>query len=697
MNIKDKIFPTPASVEMHGGAVRLGGGICAEASAEFAIEPFIHLAEELALTRDAGGNLLLALDETIEDPEGYRIEARDGAVRVSAKTRGGFAFAAATLVQIVESGSIPAVTIADAPLCPVRGAHFYLPPSDEIPNFLRLLDGLARLKYNTVFLEIGGGVEYERHPEINVAWKKFCRDARSYPGGPEGLQASEAHWKDSTHVELAGGGVLTKAELKQIADHVRFLGMELIPEIQALSHAYYLTLSHPEIAEQPFEPYPDTWCPMNDESYRLYEEVAQELHELLGFDKVSIGHDEIRILGKCPRCREKSGAELLAHDLNRLHEIYERMGVRIYMWGESLQNHIDMHGKRVGEAICEDGKYGRLWQMDETHDAIDMIPRDITMLDWRWGHSIYSTADFSKRGISFLYGNFYSAAITHWDELVKNKGFLGGEVSMWCVSDYDEIGRNGWFREFLYSAEILWDRNYDEAQFRAHLLRVYDEMPAFNAFLKRRMGTREYFAREFYSVDGEKHAITPMADSRASALLCEHLPTLAEANASEVTLHIGKRADTLTFLHAVDFGAEKSYDKVFTWFFSDRTPLVLGYYSVTYEDGLVYSFPLEYGHEIGDRACDFDINKDYKPERVAGDEDGRIHPLQPCAVRSYKDQWVASVSAFADSYPMMRDGAINTAYAYTFENRRPDVPICEVKFYPLKDRRGTVLLSGIFA
>jgi hypothetical protein len=367
------------------------------------------------------------------------------------------------------------------------------------------------------------------------------------------------------------------------------------------------------------------------------------------------------------------------------------------MWGESLQNHIDMHGKRVGEEIREDGKYGRSWQMGETHDAIDMIPRDITMLDWRWGHSIYSTEDFSRRGISFLYGNFYSAQVTHWDKLKKNKGFLGGEVSMWCVSDYDEIGRNGWFREILYSAQILWDRNYDEEKWFSGVLRVHDEMPAFNAFLKRRMGTREYFAREFYSVDGEKHAITPMADSRSSALLCARLPELSEADASGVSIPIGKVSDALTFLHAVDFGDEKPYDKIFTWFFSDRTPLVLGYYSITYEDGLVYSFLLEYGHEIGDRSCDFDNDKEYRPERVVGDEDGSIHPLQPTAMRRYKDQWVASVSAFADSYPFMRDGAIRTVYAYTFENRRPDVPICEVKFYPLKDRRGTVLLSGIFA
>ena len=96
MNIREKIYPVPMSVTPHDGAVCLNGGVCAEAGAQFAADTFIHLAEELRLKPDANGNLLLCLDARLENDEGYIIEAKDGTVKVSAKTRVGFAFAAAT-------------------------------------------------------------------------------------------------------------------------------------------------------------------------------------------------------------------------------------------------------------------------------------------------------------------------------------------------------------------------------------------------------------------------------------------------------------------------------------------------------------------------------------------------------------------------------------------------------------------------
>ena len=406
MNVHNMIYPTPIKAMVTGAPIRLDG-VFAEGEAKFAIKTFIYATDGIGIKEDKHGNIRLVFDDKIENEEGYSITAVKNSVTVRARSLSGFSYAGSTLALLTQGGYVPAIELYDAPLCKVRGVHMYLPPSDAIDEFLRVIDLLAHLKYNTVFLEIGGGVEYESHPEINKAWKKFCREARDYYGGPQGLQASEAHWKDSTHVELAGGHCLTKSELSEIVSHIRFLGMEVIPEIQALSHAYYLTLAHPEIAEQPFEPYPDTWCPMNEASYRLYEDIATELHDLLGFSKVSVGHDEIRILGKCPRCRKKSGAELLAHDINLLHSIWEKMGVKMFMWGESLQNYINAYGNRVGGKIDRDGRFGRVWQMPATHEAIDMIPTDITMLDWQWGQSIYSTSEFQARGIPFLYGNFH--------------------------------------------------------------------------------------------------------------------------------------------------------------------------------------------------------------------------------------------------------------------------------------------------
>ncbi len=707
MNIQEKIYPSPLRVEVASGAVRLTGAY-ADADAAFAMGTFLHAAEGSGLAQSAEGNVRLALDENIENAEGYAIKAGADGITVRARSLAGFCYAGGTLAQLAENGYLPAMELYDEPLCRVRGVHMYLPPSDVIEDeFFRVLDLLARLKYNTVFLEIGGGVEYESHPEINKTWKRFCREARDYYGGPQGLQASEAHWKDSTHVELAGGGCLTKAELKRIVDHIRFLGMEVIPEIQALSHAYYLTLSHPEIAEQTFEPYPDTWCPMNEASYRLYEDIARELHDLLGFTKVSIGHDEIRILGKCPRCKGKSGAELVAHDLNRLHDIWEAMGVKMFMWGESLQNYINAYGNRAGGKILRDGRFGRTWEMPATHEAIDMIPTDITMLDWQWGQSIYSTSEFSERGISFLYGNFHGKSITHWQKLVKNKGFLGAEVSTWCVTDFNELSRNGWLCDFVFSSAVLWEQDYDDDKREGFMLRTNDRMPALRAFLKKGKAA-EYMEKKLFAAQGEPLEIKPVAGSDASAAFCERFAGGLNAGiAKDIGIPVGNAAGDITVLHAVDFGEGEPPAREQTWFFHDKTPLLIGYYSVTYEDGLVYSYPVEYGYTVGDFKCDFAPLPQKFPEKNVEDESGvatKGELVQPAAACGWKDKWIEGVAAFTDAYPVNTKDGVRTVYAHTFKNRHTESPIVSVKFFEPKsmegkdmEREGTVLLFGIMS
>ena len=52
-----------------------------------------------------------------------------------------------------------------------------MPGRKDIPFFKRLLAWIASLKYNVLFLEVGGGIEYKRRPEINRAWEKFCAEA----------------------------------------------------------------------------------------------------------------------------------------------------------------------------------------------------------------------------------------------------------------------------------------------------------------------------------------------------------------------------------------------------------------------------------------------------------------------------------------------------------------------------------------
>ena len=76
-----------------------------------------------------------------------------------------------------------------------------------------------------------------------------------------------------------------------------------------------------------------------------------------------------------------------------------------------------------------------------------------------------------------------------------------------------------------------------------------------------------------------------MEGSERSALLCERLQGgLTGAPALQATVSVGKTAGDITVLHTTDFGEGEPPARVQTWYFRDRTSLLLGYYSVTYED-----------------------------------------------------------------------------------------------------------------
>ena len=277
-------------------------------------------------------NADIVVEKAELSPEAYSLEVGEDKITVKASDKRGAIYALSTLISLADLDggvSFKVASITDKPYAEIRGAHFYMPARDKIDEFKRIIDCMAFMKMNTVILEVGGGMEYERHPEINRGWEKFCKITDNMPGidGTRSFQGADMYWKDSLHTELCGGSYLTKKEVRDIVEYCRERGMEVIPEVQALSHAYYLTMFHPEIAELEDDLFPDTYCPNNEESYKLYFEIAEEVLEVFEPKTVSIGHDEIRVMGWCDKCKDISAHELVGRDVCRLHDFYASHGV----------------------------------------------------------------------------------------------------------------------------------------------------------------------------------------------------------------------------------------------------------------------------------------------------------------------------------------------------------------------------------
>ena len=190
----------------------------------------------------------------VPPPEGYRLVVGPDRITVLGADSVGCYYGLCALGQVLradgEQVTAAVGEVRDWPYKPMRGVHVYMPGRDGIPFFKDLLAWLASMRYNMVFLEVGGGMRYDRHPEVNEAWERFSREVWAYPGGARGLQGSQPYPKDSTHTELGHGSFLEKAEVADIIAHANAYGIEVVPELQSLSHAYYMCLAHPEIAER---------------------------------------------------------------------------------------------------------------------------------------------------------------------------------------------------------------------------------------------------------------------------------------------------------------------------------------------------------------------------------------------------------------------------------------------------------------
>jgi hypothetical protein len=72
-----------------------------------------------------------------------------------------------------------------------------------------------------------------------------------------------------------------------------------VPEIQSLSHSYYIVSARRELAEDPDMPWPDSYCPSNPESYKTLFEVMDEYIDVLRPKRLHIGHGEWRAGAFC--------------------------------------------------------------------------------------------------------------------------------------------------------------------------------------------------------------------------------------------------------------------------------------------------------------------------------------------------------------------------------------------------------------
>ncbi len=364
-----------------------------------------------------------------------------------------------------------------APQCPLRALKVYLPGEKQLNQFYKIVDMLLYYRYNTIIIEVGGAMEYKRHPEINESWIEYCNEMRRYPERADEVQNMFGWVKNSIHFENGDGGFLSQDTVRELVKYCRDRGMNVIPEVPCLSHSDYLLNAHPELSERPYDPFPDTYCPSNPDSYKLLFEVMDEVIDVFRPNIMQIGHDEFYTYGLCERCRQRSAADILAGDITRIHDYLAEHGIRLMYWSEKMLNHITSWGEGWGgaERHCKCSRK-TVHDMPATYTAIDKIPKDCISHNWYWGMRESHDDEFLSRGMDMTYGNWDPRGFVNWQKRVE-AGAMGAAPSHWTTLEEVTMQRNSVLIDIVFGAYLFWKTDYTddryEELFKASIEELY--------------------------------------------------------------------------------------------------------------------------------------------------------------------------------------------------------------------------------
>jgi len=548
--------------------------------------------------------------------EGYILSVSEKNVVIASNTKKGALYGIESLRQIIkkQDGQIlmPQLLVKDAPRYPFRGIKLYLPGKENISFFKRFIkDFVALYKFNKIILELNANMRLDRHPELNIGAVEFARHLNfSRLDRPPGVHME---YQNSSHQDNADGQILEKEDVADLVRYMRKYNIEVIPELPSLTHSYYLLAGHEELAENLNQPYPDTYCPLKPEIYKIYFDVLDEYIEVIHPSMIHVGHDEWRMeKDLCELCRGKDYGALYAMDLKKIHDYLAAKKIRTAIWGDHLLESVTEKDHQTWKSST--GYQYKIPGALRPEQVVKLIPKDIIVFNWFWDQ-MANDRQLSDFGFQQVYGNL-RADIADWNERKNIRGVLGGAPSSWAATTEKNIGKDQLI-DFLGAAGLLWSKNTLSA---SEL--VFEIEPLINDVYQNLSGKMlpSDLGSEITPVDLSSVFNSSLQEAigglRADSLLSEnvnvghlifHIEPLKNKNAVVVdsdknlpsAIVINKDVNSLIFLHACSKEAinNKAYGMIYNF---DDTADPLGYYEVVYEDGMVETIPVRYGVNILD-------------------------------------------------------------------------------------------------
>ena len=259
-------------------------------------------------------------------------------------------------------------------ILPLRGLCIAAPTIKEVDAFTDFINKeLAPRQVNTLILRVDFNYQYNSRPEL--------RDAIA----------------------------LSREEVKKIVAACKKNNIRLIPQINLLGHQSWAKQTHnllriyPELDETPHVKMPEvykwpnadslyckSYCPLHPKVHDIVFPMVDEICEVFESTAFHAGMDEVFYIGdpKCPRCGGKDKAVLFAGEVKAIHDHLAASGKELWIWGDRL-----LDGELTGLGMWEASK-------NNTHPAIDLIPKDVMICDWHYERADKTAVYFAMKGFN---------------------------------------------------------------------------------------------------------------------------------------------------------------------------------------------------------------------------------------------------------------------------------------------------------
>lgn len=457
--------------------------------------------------------IVLQLDDSIPQDDGYRLMVDAGSITLSGKTAQGVFYGIQTLRQLLPAAAessvvpqltLPAVQITDYPRFGYRGMmldvcrHFF--PIEFVKKYIDLL---AMHKFNRFHWHLtddqGWRIQINKYPELTkVGAYRSGTIIGHYPG--EG--------NDNTRY----GGFYTQDQVREIVAYATTRHIQVIPEIEMPGHASAAIAAYPYLSCFPEEPtivpegmmseggkklqkggtpkvvqeswgvYDDVFCAGKETTFEFLQGVLEEVLPLFPSKYIHIGGDECPKANweRCPLCQKRIKEEGLAdeHELqsyfiHRMEKFINEKGKSIIGWDEILEGGLAPNAT----VMSWRGEKGGIEAAKQKHDVI-MTPNTYLYFDY------YQWEDKAAEPLAI--GGFlpldkvYSYNPMPADLTDAEKGYiLGAQANLWT----EYIGESSKVEYMVLPrmtalSEIDWtpqaDRDYADFQQRlAHIAERY--------------------------------------------------------------------------------------------------------------------------------------------------------------------------------------------------------------------------------